>query len=126
MPFDPERTAVVLGGGFGEGHALAHNEYFCQPNREFKGVKFMAFYTNKRIAYIYKIISGPEQVQLETGAHTLYKLELFLDRSEDPIINDKKNKNGQPTPFTMGSPRYVDIELLSTAKFTSELEKNKE
>lgn len=42
-----------------------------------------------------------------------------LDRA---IINDKKDKNGKPTPFTFGQPRYVTLESLKRASTTSELD----
>ena len=39
----------------------------------------------------------------------------------NPIVNDKKDKNGRPTPFTFGQPRYVTLESLKNAQLTSEL-----
>ena len=39
-----------------------------------------------------------------------------------PIINDKRDKNGDPTPFTFGQPRYVTLKSLQKASRTSELE----
>ena len=58
-----------------------------------------------------------------------YKL-MFLTESSDrdteelesPIINDKKDKNGKPAPFTYGQPRYVTLESLKKASETSQLE----
>ena len=55
---------------------------------------------------------------------------LFLSGPEDDetvtleraIINDKKDKNGKPTPFTFGQPRYITLESLKWASTTSELE----
>ena len=41
---------------------------------------------------------------------------------EKPIVNDKKDKNGKPTPFTFGQPRYVTLKSLEEASRTSELE----
>ena len=41
---------------------------------------------------------------------------------ETPIINDKKDKNGKPTPFTFGQPRFVTLESLKKARKTTELE----
>lgn len=41
---------------------------------------------------------------------------------EKPIVNDKKDKNGRPTPFTFGQPRYVTLKSLKAASRTSELE----
>ena len=41
---------------------------------------------------------------------------------ENPIVNDKKDKNRNPTPFTFGQPRYVTLKSLRKARRTSELE----
>ena len=41
---------------------------------------------------------------------------------EKPIVNDKKDKNRKPTPFTFGQPRYVTLKSLEEASRTSELE----
>ena len=41
---------------------------------------------------------------------------------EKPIVNDQKDKNGNPTPFTFGQPRYVTLKSLEKASRTSELE----
>ena len=41
---------------------------------------------------------------------------------ERAIINDKRDKNGKPTPFTFGQPRYVTLESLKRASTTSELD----
>jgi hypothetical protein len=40
-----------------------------------------------------------------------------------PIANDKKDKNGNPAPFTYGKARYVTLESLQKARKTSELER---
>ena len=41
---------------------------------------------------------------------------------EKPVVNDKKDKNGKPTPFTFGQPRYVTLKSLQEASRTSQLE----
>ena len=58
-----------------------------------------------------------------------YKLMFLTEPSdsdteelESPIINNKKDKNGKPTPFTYGQPRYVTLKSLKKACKTSELE----
>ena len=58
------------------------------------------------------------------GSHKL----MFLSEPDDeetvklsrPVANDKKDKNGNPTPFTYGQG-YVDLESLKKARRTSEL-----
>ena len=39
----------------------------------------------------------------------------------NPIVNDKRDKNGRSTPFTFGQPRYVTLESLKNARLTSGL-----
>ena len=41
---------------------------------------------------------------------------------DKPVVNDKKDKNGKPTPFTFGQPRYVTLKSLQGASRTSQLE----
>ena len=41
---------------------------------------------------------------------------------QEPIKNDKKDKNGNAVPFTYGQPRYVTLESLKKSTKTSELE----
>ena len=55
---------------------------------------------------------------------------IFLSGPEDaetiklgnPVVNDKKDKNGKAAPFTYGQPRYVTLESLQAAAKTSQLE----
>ena len=59
------------------------------------------------------------------GSHKV----MFLSGEDDSetkilpksIINDQKDKNGRPTPFTFGQ-RYVTLDSLMSANKTSELE----
>ena len=40
---------------------------------------------------------------------------------EKPVVNVKIVKNGKPTPFTFGQPRYVTLKSLQEARTTSQL-----
>ena len=67
--------------------------------------------------------------QREYGLGLSFKV-MFLTGPNDsetvkldhPIINDKTDKNGKPTPFTYGQPRYVTLKSLKAAAKTSDLE----
>ena len=73
-----------------------------------------------------------EKIYSQNAVHgyDLARKVLFLSGPDDgetvklerAIINDKKDKNGKPTPFTFGQPRYVTLESLKRAKATSELD----
>ena len=55
---------------------------------------------------------------------------MFLSSADDgdtisllePIINDKKDRNGKPWPFVYGKVRYVTLESLQKARYTTDLE----
>ncbi|MDE6695498.1 MAG: hypothetical protein K2K25_01325 [Muribaculaceae bacterium] len=117
-----DKLTVVLAGRFAEGQALKNGIYNCQIGRTFKNAKYMTFYCNKMISYVFEIKKGPYvDPDGSYPGNYLYDLELVPDVIDKPINNNKKDKKGNPTPYTMGSPRYVSIDKLKTAKFTSEL-----
>lgn len=117
-----DKKVAIVAGSYAEGKARKDKIYHCQMGRNFQDASYIAFYTNKRIAYVYKIVSGP--TLYEDGGDR-YDLELVLDRSGDPIVNNKLDKNKNPTPFTMGVTRYASIDQLKTARTTSQLENSK-
>jgi hypothetical protein len=59
----------------------------------------------------------PHKVMFLTGPKDSETVKL-----KGPITNDKKDKNGNPAPFTYGKARYVTLESLLKASNTSELE----
>ena len=73
-----------------------------------------------------------ERIDYQTQGHEFgqaYKVMFLSGPADDetvklakPIVNDKKDKNGKPTPFTFGQPRYVTLESMEEASMTSELE----
>lgn len=114
-----EKLTVVLAGRVAEPEALATGIYHCHPGRYFWDAHYMAFYNNKHIRYLFKIIEGPYKDPSYAG-DDCYRLEL-VKKFERPIINDKTDKAGNPTPYTMGSPRYVSVDTILTVEKTSEL-----
>ena len=77
-----------------------------------------------------RLHENPADVRLDVWLSRTTESILFLSEPDheetinlrEPIINDKKNKNGDPTPFTYGTPRYVTLESLVNSRKTSELE----
>ncbi len=145
---NPRDTVVVAARNawpeYNEFHA-----YVCQPNRGFRQVTRMGFYS-KGVIYplIPKIEEIRDDVLMEKNLHKGRLGELvnfLLDRSlrlldqrykvfllsapdssdtiklTAAIPNDKRDKSGKGTAFTMGQ-RYVAISDLLTAKSTSELD----
>lgn len=123
--------------------------YICQPNRSFRRVKRIGFYSEGSICpLVPMILEKYDDVLLERGANEGALGELvdrilvgdekragqrnmiFLlsapDASEtldlgQSIPNDKKSKTGKNTAFTM-SQRYVTSEALVVAKKTTDLD----
>jgi hypothetical protein len=123
--------------------------YVCQPNRGFRQVAHMGFYSKGFIyPLIPKIVEVQDDVVMEKNLHKgrLGELVNFLlerslrlvnqrykvfllsapDSSDtiklaEAIPNDKRDKSGKSTAFTMGQ-RYVAISDLLSAKSTSELD----
>lgn len=123
--------------------------YVCQPNRSFQQVIRMGFYS-KGVIYplVPQILESIDEVQMTTGLHKgvlgalvdrlvadklriegeSYKV-MFLSAPDspdtlklaNPIPNDKKDKAGKPTAFTMGQ-RYVGCKTLLQAKTTSDFD----
>ncbi|MGH9421080.1 MAG: hypothetical protein ACRD3J_13980, partial [Thermoanaerobaculia bacterium] len=134
--------------------SLALNEYrdtsayVCQPNRTFRDVDRMAFYTMGEIApLVPKILAKFEAVEFQRGVYdgplgvvvdTLvnralrpegrqYKVILLTPmgdhetiRLNAPIVNDLTSETGRNIAFTQGQ-RYVSLIRLRAAKRTSEL-----
>lgn len=115
-----EKLTVILAGRIAEPEALAMGIYHCQPCRYFWDARYMAFYNNKCISYLFRIIEGPYKDTSYPG-DDCYRLEL-VKKFEKPIINNKTDKAGRPTPYTMGSPRYISVDAIQTAEKTSDLQ----
>lgn len=118
-----DKLTVIVAGRIAEGRALERKIYNTQAGRTFRGAKYIAFYNNKKISHVFRIMSEPYQLlDSEYKDDFIYDLEEIPGFISEPIINDKKDKNGKPTPYTMGSPRYLSIDLLKIARTTNELD----
>jgi hypothetical protein len=121
--------------------------YVCQPNRRFRDVERMVFYTQGAIApFVPKVIAKYETVEFRRGAHSGplgAAVDALLDRGarpdgaqqkvilltppdhpdtislKAPVVNDLTSA-GRPIAFTQGQ-RYVSLERLRSAQTTTAL-----
>ena len=130
-------NVLILAGSQAEGIALNYNYYICQNQRSFKSARYVAFYNNNQIRYVFEIVKVPEDnVDLsQRPEFALYLSHLDPDYSGDlrkvftlgnvqnigPIINDTIDKNGNRCPYTFGQPRYTELEQLISSVRTSQL-----
>ena len=126
-----------------------NNVYICQPNRSFRNVKRIGFYSKGNIySLVPQILEKHDDVTFERSLHEGALGELvnrILDSDDSRtgqrhmvfflsapgssetldlgknIPNDKKSKTGKNTAFTM-SQRYVSSESLIAAGKTSDLD----
>lgn len=139
---DNQELVLIVGGRWGEKIALLFDFYACQPDRFFLPTKYMAFYYNHRIEYLFKIVHCASSIELTDQsldinekyfkdydpaykgstdkAREVFKLELVRIFPNGGIINASKDKNGKPCAFVQRQ-RYTTIEKILTAKDTSEL-----
>ena len=123
--------------------------YICQPNRSFRKVSRIGFYSQGNIyPLVPKIIETQDDVVRERNTHdgaigllvdrlldndesrAGQRFKIFLLSAPDSnetlnlqrhIPNNKKSKTGKNTAFTMGQ-RYVPSEALMRAESTSDLD----
>lgn len=139
-----DSVVLIVGGRWGENIAVLFNFYACQPNRFFLPAKYIAFYYNNRIKYLFKILEGPissieltdPSLQIDEGYFSDYdkdyresegkereffRLKLVHVFKGDGIINDSESKkNGNRCAFVRRQ-RYTSIGKILKAKRTSEL-----
>lgn len=125
---DKGRRVIIVPGRLGESIAAQYCVYACQPDRTFKPADYLAFYWNKRIRNVYKIVEGPTQVESIVGIskqvshdnepHTLFRLEPYKDENGAEVELNVRHE--EPSAFTQRQ-RYVTIESLLSASNTQEL-----
>lgn len=130
-------NVIILAGGFAESFALNYSYYICQNKRNFKPARYLTFFNNNQIKYIFEIVERPKD---DVDLRNVPELKSYVDSLEEerrdelcriiklkyikeifPIQNDTKDKNGHQCPYTYGQPRYTTIQLLEQAKMTSQL-----
>lgn len=145
---DPNDVVVVAARRAWNTYQNSH-VYICQPNRSFRNVKRIGFYSQGNIyPLVPLILKKHDDVVFERSAHdgalgqvinqvldsddsrTGQRHMVFLLSAPDsnetidlggPIPNNKKSKTGKNTAFTM-SQRYVSSEALVVAEKTTDLD----
>ena len=124
---------LIVAASWAEPIAIKHRIYICQNNRNFQSSRYIAFYKDGRIKYIYEIVDVPyynctldntpilrtlDTLDIPEEPRQVIYIRPFLE--VDPIVNDTLDKNGKPCAFTPGN-RYTTLDLIKTVKKTSEL-----
>ena len=134
-----EERVIIVGGHWGENVALDYGFYACQPYRYFKPARYMAFYHQNRIKYLFEIIGNPveserlDKISKITTTNYFTAKEPHYDGSsrkyfelkrvktfKSEIVNDKKDKNNNPCAFTQGQT-YTTYDRIINAIKTSQL-----
>ncbi len=138
MPISDNERVIIVGGRWGEDVAKDYGFYACQENRFFMPAKYIAFYHQKRIKYVFEIEEIKESVDISTISHIAHSsyfsikeknyisqnrkyMKLRLVHTCNPEIkNDKVDKNGKPCAFIQGQT-YTTYTKIKTATKTSQL-----
>lgn len=135
---DSKNRVIIVGGRWGEPVALEYGFYACQGGRSFKKAKYLAFYYDQRIKYLFEIEDKIEYADIKSlpqyvpaeyflkkepkyvrEERTFFKLKKAKEFPK-PIINDTKGRNGKNVAFTQGQT-YTTYDKIMKAKVTSEL-----
>lgn len=130
-------NVIIVAGSWAEGIALNYNYYICQNKRSFKSARYLAFYNNHQIRYVFEILKAPEndvnllgreeflnyvhQAEPEYKGDLRKVFTLQFVQDIESLINDSIDKNGNPCPYTYGQPRYTTLNRLQTSRQTSQL-----
>lgn len=136
---DADQRVIVVGGSWGEEVALEYSVYLCQPYRYFKPARYIAFYHQNRIKYLFEILGQPkESVDLKSikdfarsdyltkkephyagDPRKYFKLKLVKEFCPE-IVNDKTSHKGSSCAFTQ-KQTYTTYNRIMNATKTSEL-----
>ena len=135
---DSKNRVIIVGGRWGEPVALEYGFYACQGGRSFKKAKYLAFYYNQRIKYLFEIEKKIENADIKMPPlyvpteyfqkkepkyvkeeRTFFKLKKVKDFVPE-IANDTVDKNGRRIAFTQGQT-YTTLEKIEHAQKTSDL-----
>ena len=117
---------------------MEYGFYACQGGRSFKKAKYLAFYYNQRIKYLFEIENKIENADIKMlpqyvpaeyfqkkepkyvkEDRTFFKLKKVKDFVPE-IANDTVDKNGRRIAFTQGQT-YTTLEKIEHAQKTSDL-----
>ncbi len=145
----PENRVQIAAGSRAEPIAKKYHFYACQNNRGRKESGYLAFYRNKAIKTLFKIVKVENDVDLNDNAKNNDKVRQYLDEKEPnyqgdkrqfyklrevtvkdleslkieevPVINIVHETRGRGKAYTMGAFRYTTIGKFIKAKTTEEL-----
>lgn len=136
----PDQRVQVAAGSWGEPIALNYGFYACQNHRTIRDSKYLAFYNNRKINYLFEIIDEPkndfilsesddklvqrylkekEPNYTSDSKRQFYKLKLVKENLN--IKHHGRNKSDKRTAYTMGVFRYTTYDKLISAKTTEDL-----
>lgn len=137
-PISDDERVIIVGGRWGEDVALRYGFYACQENRFFMPSKYIAFYHQNRIKYVFEIEEIKESVEISTIPYVAqsdyftkkevnyipqmreYMRLNLVHTCEPEILNDKVDKNGKPCAFIQGQT-YTTYTKITTSTKTSQL-----
>ncbi len=140
---DEDEDVLIVGGRWGEKVAIRFDFYACQANRFFLPTKYLAFYYDNRIKYLFEIIFKEERVLdlrdkkwgIDPDYFQIYDLNYINDSNKEReffrlklihifdgngIVNDSVDKNGKRCAFTQRQ-RYTTLKKILKVRKTSEL-----
>ena len=138
IPVLDEERVIIVGGRWGEDVALNYGFYACQENRFFLPSRYIAFYHQNRIKYVFKIEDVQNSVDISTVSHISLSnyfsikemnyipqkrkyMKLHLVYTCHPEIqNDKVDKNGKTCAFIQGQT-YTTYSKITSSTKTSQL-----
>ena len=116
--------------------AIKHNLYICQNERSFRPSRYVAFYKEGKISYLFEVTEAPSKDCNEQNTPVLNNVKQYQNRKNKalqnqvmylkkvscvgPIKNDTVDKNGRNVAFVLNQ-RYTTYEKIMKAKKTSEL-----
>ncbi len=136
---EASKRVIIVGGHKGESVAKEYEFYVCQPHRFFLPAKYIAFYHQNRIKYLFEIVGEPiEEVDIKSidavsntdyftkvepnynGEMRKYmKLKLGKEFKHE-IRNNKKDHNGNSCAF-LQKQTYTTYDKITKARHTSDL-----
>lgn len=115
-----DKLVAVVAGRIGYPRAIERGIYNCQHGRNFRNAPYLAFYADRAISKVFRIIGEPFKNNGEfpdlPASDDIYRLEPMDEVIQKPLVNTDRDKNGNIKPFTMGVTRYVNLDTLYVAK----------
>ncbi len=135
---DDNQRVIIVGGRWGEDVAIKFGFYACQQYRFFRTAKYLAFYFQNRIKYMFEIEGQPiestdlrkvpfidssyfdeKEPNYNGSPAKVFKLK-NMHEFEPTITNDSVDKNGNSCAFVQRQ-QYTKYDKIINAKTTSDL-----